>query len=104
MLIEHSEGRDTGRWLTYGELGDLVTRTAHALTRAGVTRGSRVGVLLPNSELFTLGCLLGGAAVVVGTRFQPFSFWESVRRHQARAFNYVGTMIPLLIPPPRAPG
>jgi carnitine-CoA ligase len=49
-----------------------------------------------SAQGFTLGCLLGGAAVAVGTRFQPFSFWETVRRHNAKAFNYVGAMIPLL--------
>lgn len=49
-----------------------------------------------SAQGFTLGCLLGGASIVVGTRFQPFSFWETVRRHHAKAFNYVGAMIPLL--------
>src|SRR5215213_7264712 len=49
-----------------------------------------------SAQGFTLGCLLGGAAVVVDERFHPFSFWESLRRHNARAFNYVGAMIPLL--------
>jgi crotonobetaine/carnitine-CoA ligase len=49
-----------------------------------------------SAQGFTLGCLLGGAAVVVGQRFQPFSFWETVCRHKVRAFNYVGAMVPLL--------
>lgn len=49
-----------------------------------------------SAQGFTLGCLLGGAAVAVGARFQPFSFWESLRRHNAKTFNYVGAMIPLL--------
>jgi crotonobetaine/carnitine-CoA ligase len=49
-----------------------------------------------SAQGFTLGCLLGGAAVVVGARFQPFSFWETVRRHNVKAFNYVGAMIPML--------
>ena len=49
-----------------------------------------------SAQGFTLGCLLGGATIAVGSRFSPFSFWETVRRHNAQAFNYVGAMIPLL--------
>jgi crotonobetaine/carnitine-CoA ligase len=49
-----------------------------------------------SAQGFTLGCLLGGAAVVVGDRFHPFSFWTTVRRHNVKAFNYVGAMVPLL--------
>jgi len=49
-----------------------------------------------SAQGFALGCLLGGAAVAVGDRFRPFSFWETVRRHDAKAFNYVGAMVPLL--------
>lgn len=37
-----------GRWLTYGELGRAVNRTAHALAAAGAAPGARVGVMLPN--------------------------------------------------------
>lgn len=56
-----------------------------------------------SAQGFTLGCLLGGAAVAVDARFQPFRFWEAVRRHHAKAFNYVGAMVPLLYHrPPRA--
>jgi crotonobetaine/carnitine-CoA ligase len=52
---------------------------------------------------FTLGCLLGGARIAIDARFNPFSFWEQVRRHNARMFPYVGAMIGLLMGrPPQA--
>jgi len=56
-----------------------------------------------SAQGFTLGCLLGGAAVAVDSRFHPFSFSDIVRRHRAKAFNYVGAMIPLLAARPPRP-
>jgi crotonobetaine/carnitine-CoA ligase len=56
-----------------------------------------------SAQGFTLGCLLGGAAVAVDDRFHPFAFWDRVRRHRARAFNYVGAMVPLLYHRPPRP-
>jgi carnitine-CoA ligase len=56
-----------------------------------------------SAQGFTLGCLLGGASIVVDARFSPFSFWDTLRRHHAKAFNYVGAMVPLLYHrPPRS--
>lgn len=49
-----------------------------------------------SAQGFSLGCLLGGASIVVDARFSPFSFWDTLRRHNAKAFNYVGAMVPLL--------
>jgi crotonobetaine/carnitine-CoA ligase len=49
-----------------------------------------------SAQGFSLGCLLGGAAVAVDSRFSAFSFWDTVRRHNAKAFNYVGAMLPML--------
>lgn len=52
---------------------------------------------------FTLGCLLGGARIALDARFNPFSFWDQIRRHDARMFPYAGAMIGLLAGrPPRA--
>ncbi|MGD9892520.1 MAG: AMP-binding protein [Dehalococcoidia bacterium] len=56
-----------------------------------------------SAQGFTLGCLLGGAAVAVDNHFHPFSFWDAVRRYRAKAFNYVGAMIPLLSARPPRP-
>lgn len=49
-----------------------------------------------SAQGFSLGCLLGGAAVAVDLRFSAFTFWDAVRRYNAKAFNYVGAMVPLL--------
>lgn len=53
-----------------------------------------------SAQGFVLGCLLGGASVVVDDAFHPFSFWKTVRETNARAFNYVGAMVPLLLQRP----
>lgn len=62
--------------------------------------GERAYTPLPlfhvSAQGFSLGCLLAGRALAVDRRFQPFAFWRATRRYQARAFNYVGAMIPLL--------
>ena len=45
---------------------------------------------------FTLGCLLGGSRIAIDARFDPFGFWDQIRRHEARMFPYVGAMIAIL--------
>ncbi|MHB8575477.1 MAG: AMP-binding protein [Dehalococcoidia bacterium] len=52
---------------------------------------------------FSLGCLLGGAAVAIDARFNPFGFWDEVRRHHAKMFPYVGAMIGMLSARPPRP-
>ena len=52
---------------------------------------------------FSLGCWLGGAAVAIDRRFNPFGFWDDIRRHQARMFPYLGAMISLLAARPERP-
>ncbi|MBM3496432.1 MAG: AMP-binding protein [Armatimonadetes bacterium] len=44
--------RDTA--LTYGQLHDAVNRFGNALMGAGIKRGDRVGILLPNLPPFTI--------------------------------------------------
>lgn len=56
-----------------------------------------------SAQGFALGCLMGGAAVVIGDRFHPFSFWRTLGEHNVRAFNYVSAMIPLLYRRPSRP-
>jgi long-chain acyl-CoA synthetase len=41
-----------GRTLTYGEIGALVDRAAAGLQQLGVIKGTKVGLLLPNSPTF----------------------------------------------------
>lgn len=53
---------------------------------------------------FSLGCLLGGARIAIDARFSPFSFWEQLRRFDARMFPYVGAMIGMLLSRPPQPG
>ena len=56
-----------GRRLTYGELENLANRLAQVLRRAGVKRGDRVAILLPNSAeavVSIFGVLKAGAVFV----------------------------------------
>lgn len=52
---------------------------------------------------FSLGCWLGGAAIAIAPRFNPFGFWDEIRRHGARMFPYLGAMIALLAARPPSP-
>jgi len=45
---------------------------------------------------FSLGCLLHGAAIAIDRAFNPFRFWNAIRRHEARAFPYLGAMLSML--------
>jgi long-chain acyl-CoA synthetase len=56
-----------GRTLTYSEIGHLIDRAAAGLQRLGVGKGTRVGLLLPNSPTYIIyyfGILKTGATVV----------------------------------------
>jgi long-chain acyl-CoA synthetase len=56
-----------GRTLTYGEIGQLVERTAAGLQRLGVKRGTKVGLFMPNCPTFIIyyfATLKAGATVV----------------------------------------
>jgi long-chain acyl-CoA synthetase len=56
-----------GRTLTYREVGDLVERAAAGLQTLGVTKGTRVGLLMPNCPTFIVyyfAVLKAGGTVV----------------------------------------
>lgn len=57
-----------GRWLTYEQLGRAVNRTAHAFAAAGAAPGVRVGVMLPNGEMFVRAWL---ALVALNATMMP---------------------------------
>ncbi|MGE0612320.1 MAG: long-chain fatty acid--CoA ligase [Hyphomicrobiales bacterium] len=72
-----------GRTLTYGEIGRMADRTAAALQAMGVGKGSRVGLLLPNTPtyiVFYFAILKAGGTVV---NFNPLYTVEELR-HQIR--------------------
>lgn len=60
-----------GKRTTYAEIGDLVSRAAKGFQAAGVTKGSRVGLFLPNTPYYVVCyfALLKCGAVVVN--FNP---------------------------------
>lgn len=52
----------------------------------------------------TLAALRRGGHMTVGSRFDPFGFWGQVRRSQAVAFSFVGTLLSVLANRPPGPG
>ncbi|WP_367307062.1 long-chain-fatty-acid--CoA ligase [Alicyclobacillus acidocaldarius] len=60
---------------TYGEFSSRVNRLSHALLELGVSRGSKVAVLCPNThpmlEAFFGICQLGAVIVPINIRLQP---------------------------------
>jgi crotonobetaine/carnitine-CoA ligase len=47
--------------------------------------------------LSTLPALMSGARMVLGKRFSASRFWEDVRRYQCTEFNYIGSILAILM-------
>jgi long-chain acyl-CoA synthetase len=82
-----------GRTMTYAELAQEVNRTAKGLQALGVTKGTRVGLLLPNCPAFPVfyyAILKAGGTVV---NFNPLYSIPELK-HQARDAD-IGIMVTL---------
>lgn len=69
-----------GKSLTYRDIGRLVDRAAAGLVRLGVTKGTKVGLMLPNSPTFIIyyfGIAKAGGTVV---NFNPLYTVEELAR------------------------
>jgi long-chain acyl-CoA synthetase len=76
-----AEGRDLpcttflGADLTFGEIKDRVDRLATALARLGITKGDRVGIMLPNCPPYVIGVFavlrLGATVVNINPAYTP---------------------------------
>jgi carnitine-CoA ligase len=44
----------------------------------------------------TMGSFVGGARLALDTEFNPFGFWDRVRKHDAKIFPYLGAVIAML--------
>ena len=76
-------GDETVRW-TYAELLAQARRVAGALVAAGVTRGSRVGILMgnrPEAVASLFGAALAGATAVPLSTFSPAAELEYLLNH-----------------------
>ncbi len=72
-----------GRITTYGEIGALVQRTAAGLARLGVTKGTRVGLLLPNAPTFIIYYFAIAKAGGTVVNFNPLYTVEELARQVA---------------------
>ncbi|WP_180900621.1 AMP-binding protein [Martelella soudanensis] len=53
--------------------------------------------------LSTLPALMAGARAVLCERFSASRFWDDVRTHRCTAFNYIGTILSVLMKAPETP-
>jgi putative long chain acyl-CoA synthase len=59
----------------------------------------------PSGLLMSIGgAVAGGARVAVGTRFEPSTFWEEVRRYGVTVASYTWTLLHDLVEASRQPG
>ncbi len=86
--------------LTYGELDDRARRASHALSRAGVTRGGTVAVMLPNTATFFEAVhgagRLRAVVVPVNTHFKADEVGWIVRDSGAQAVVTTAEYLPAL--------
>lgn len=72
-----------GRTLTYGDIGALVDRAATGLQQLGVVKGTKVGLLLPNSPTFIVYYFAilkaGGVVVNFNPLYSPEELTYQVR-------------------------
>lgn len=74
----------------------------------GFTSEDRLLTLLPlfhNNAMITstMGSLAKGASLVLLTGFYPNTFWADIVRYKATVFNYLGSMLPVLMKLPITP-
>ena len=72
-----------GKVMTYGEIGHLVERAAAALQQQGMGKGSRIGLLLPNSPTYVIYYFailkIGGIVINYNPLYTPEELTFQVR-------------------------
>lgn len=69
-----------GKKLTYGEIGALVDRAAAGFQKAGVTKGTRVGLLLPNCPNFIVHYFAAMKLGAVIVNYNPLYTVDELRQ------------------------
>ena len=95
---EHPAVVDARRTLSYAEVGEQMMLLAAALVRAGMRKGERVGIWLPNCSEWIIACMgiqaAGGVVVPLNTRFKAQEASQALRKVGARflihAESFVG--------------
>jgi long-chain acyl-CoA synthetase len=99
-----AEGRDLpattflGADLTFGDLKDHTDRLATALARRGITKGDRVGIMLPNCPPYVIGVFavlrLGAIVVNVNPSYTPPEIEFIVRDSGVKALLTLDRLAP----------
>ncbi len=68
----------------------------------GLKRGDRIYLCLPlfhiNSQAYsTMGAIAAGATIVMAERFSASRFWPDMNRYGVNIFNFVGSMLAVLL-------
>ena len=86
----------TGREFTFKELGDISAKIAIILSRMGIVKGDKIGIVLPNCPEFIFlyfACMHAGAvAVPVNINLHPKEIAYILKSSEAKAVYY-GTTI-----------
>ena len=92
---------ETGESLSFSELAVRVDRVAAALARAGIRRGDRVGIMLPNRVEWPLAWLglarVGAVMVPVNTGYRTADAGFVLGHAGIRAVVTIAELVPLLV-------
>ena len=92
---------ETGESLSFSELAVRVDRVAAALARAGIRRGDRVGIMLPNRVEWPLAWLglarVGAVMVPVNTGYRTADAGFVLGHAGIRAVVTIAEFVPLLV-------
>jgi acyl-CoA synthetase (AMP-forming)/AMP-acid ligase II len=96
-FIVSSAGNGTVGRITYAQANERSDNMARRLLAAGVTKGSRVGILAPNGPDFAVAFLaatrIGAVAVPINTFFQPQELWWLLRDADVHTLLSVDTLL-----------
>jgi acyl-CoA synthetase (AMP-forming)/AMP-acid ligase II len=85
---DHPALVDVRRTLTYGEVREQMMALAAALVRAGLQKGDRVGIWLPNCAEWVVACMgvqaAGGTIIPLNTRYKAGEVGYALNKSHAR--------------------
>lgn len=99
MYTSGTTGPSKGVVLPHNYFVNMGTVNAHQrVVRTGDVLYTCLPLFHGNAQLLTVMTgVVSGAAVALGERFSVSGFWPDIRRFRATQFNYIGTILTLLL-------